>query len=236
MSYAPATIRAVRAYLLPRTGLSPAALGIVGDLAHARRASYHNGYDRIVSAGRTRATDYSIRTDRDWRGKTDAAAALDIGNFPRLRSLSVWLVQQARANKPYTSDIRELIYSPDGRTVLRWDRERGFRSLPRQGEADSSHLWHTHISWYRDSEPRGKVGLFRAYFEPQTVPAYSARISGRTMTYAVDCRELGEVSGLTVLVARRVSLCGHWRFRIVSGKYAGRYLPAWSTVTYTPLP
>lgn len=179
MTYAPRTIYDVRAYLQPRTGLSPSALGIVGDAAHARRASYHNGQDAITRYGRTAANDYSIRTARDREPYlTSAASALDIGRFARLRSLSLSLVAQARGGLPGTRDIREIIYTPDGIRVLRWDRERGVASLPRAGEADSSHLWHTHISWYRDSEARSKLAPFRHFFEPAAVTYWASEIAG----------------------------------------------------------
>jgi hypothetical protein len=178
MSYAPQTIYALRAYLQPKTKLSASALGIVGDAAHQRRASYHNGQDAISRYGRTSATDYSIRTSRDREPYlTNAASALDIGNFPKLRSLSMSLVAQARANAPGTRDIREIIYSPDGQRVLRWDRERGYSSMPRTGEADDSHLWHTHISWYRDSENRSKLAPFKRYFEPSTFNYWAPEIA-----------------------------------------------------------
>jgi hypothetical protein len=237
VSYTPGQLYELRKYLLPRTGLSSVSLGIVGDAAHQRRASYHNGWDAVLRYGRTAATDYSIRTARDRAlPRTFAAMALDIGNFSRLRSLSVHLVAQARRNAPGTSDMREIIYSPDGRTVWRWDRQRGYSSAPRTGEADSSHLWHTHISWYRDSEKRPKIAPFKAFFEPNDVPVYSARIGDRTMTYNALNVEVGEISGLTVITGRRISIGGKWRFKILSGKYAGRYLPATGTVTYTRLP
>ena len=178
MSYAPPTISAVRAYLMGKTSLSPSALGIVGDAAHQRRQSYHNGQDAITRYGRTAANDYSIRTPRDREPYlTNAASALDIGNFPKLRSLSMSLVAQARAGLPGTRDIREIIYSPDGRTVMRWDRERGQSSMPRSGEADNSHLWHTHISWYRDSETRSKLAPFKHYFEPVKVSLWGPEIA-----------------------------------------------------------
>jgi hypothetical protein len=164
MTYAPGTIAALRTELLRWTGLAPTSLGIVGDAAHAARASYHNGKDRILQYDRM-ATDYSVRTQRDKDGLTNAASALDIGNFARLREMSIWLVAEARNNAPGSSDMREIIYSPDGQTVLRWDRERGYQSAPRTGEADNSHLFHTHISWYRDSEFRTKIGLFARFFE-----------------------------------------------------------------------
>lgn len=157
MSYAPPTLLDLREYLTPITGLSAGNLGIVGDEAHRRRGvSYHLGRDHLIS------TAYSRQTARDRAGLTNAASAMDIGNYRGLRDLSIELVKACRANAPGTRDIREVIYSPDGRTVLRWDRQRGYASAPREGEADSSHLWHTHISWYRDSETRDKVGVFRA--------------------------------------------------------------------------
>lgn len=167
MTYAPGTLLALRTYLVPKTGLSLVSLGIVGDAAHARRASYHNGWDRVLAHHRTAATDYSIRTARDRAyPRTNAAMAIDIGNFRNLRQLSASIVEQARRNAPGTRDMREIIYSPDGRTVLRWDRERGFDSAPKTGEADNSHLYHTHISYYRDSERREKLTPFRRYFDP----------------------------------------------------------------------
>jgi hypothetical protein len=200
MSYAPGTIYEVRTYLQPRTGLSAASLGIVGDAAHQRRASYHNGQDAITRYGRTAANDYSIRTSRDREPYlTNAASALDIGNFSRngktLRNLSKSLVAQARTNAPGTRDMREIIFSPDGQRVLRWDRERGYTSFPREGEADDSHLWHTHISWYRDSERRSKLAPFQRYFDPDYWAAEIAddikRAYPTGYTVAAKLRNLG---------------------------------------------
>lgn len=156
MTYAPARLLELREFLKPITGLSAGNLGIVGDARHANGGtSYHLGKDQLTD------TAYSRRTARDKAGLTNAASAMDIGNFAGLRALSLSLVGLCRANAPGTDDIREVIYSPDGKTVLRWDRERGYSSAPKAGEADDSHLFHTHVSWYRDSEKRDKVGVFR---------------------------------------------------------------------------
>lgn len=167
MTFAPASIKGLAAYLVAQ-GFGNS--GIVGDAAHQARASYHNGQDAITAHGRTAANDYTIRTARDREPHlTDAASALDIGRGTRplgdLQALSRWFVDECRRNAPGTDDVREFIYSPDGSTVLRWDRERGFASAPQTGEADSSHLWHTHISFYRDSEAREKVTPWRGYFQ-----------------------------------------------------------------------
>lgn len=250
MSYAPSKLLALRDYLMPKTGLSPVSLGIVGDAAHQRRASYHNGQDAVDRYGRTAANDYTIRTPRDREPHlTNAASAIDIGRFTtakggavKLRHMSRWLVARARANTAGTRDMREIIYSPDGVTVLRWDRERGVSSLPRSGEADSSHLTHTHISWYRDSQLRDKVGIFKVYFEPSILtPVYKVRIDGRTQTYTRLGAELGEISGLTVQVGNRIMVNGRWLYPIVASgtggatKYKGRWISPTGETTFTRL-
>lgn len=164
MTFAPPSLLAVRAYLKPLTGLSSVELGITGDPAHAvKGTSYHLGKDQLTDDA------YSRRTARDRAGLSNAASALDIGMFARLREMSIWLVAQCRAGAPDTRDIREVIYSPDGRVVWRWDREWGVTSQPRTGEADSSHLTHTHVSWYRDSEFRDRTAVFRRFFEGDDV-------------------------------------------------------------------
>lgn len=160
MTYAPQSLMDARRYIVEHFGVSAAAVGIVGDAAH--RGGYHCGSDRTVSG------DYSVvESTRDRLGLTQAASALDIGMFTKtvggtrrdLKHFSRWLVDQCRAGTPDTADIREVIYSPDGRVVKRWDR------LGRRSSGDDSHLWHTHISYHRDSESRDKTGLFRRYIE-----------------------------------------------------------------------
>lgn len=156
MSYTPTTLAIARDYLHRKTGLSLAALGVVGDPAHGGEG-YHVGWDRLRSAyGRN---DYSVNQSPRDASPTDAAMALDIGSFPRLREMSIWIVKQCQAGTADSADIREVIYSPDGRVVKRFDR------LGRQSGGDDSHLWHTHISYFRDSEDRDKAALFRRFLE-----------------------------------------------------------------------
>lgn len=142
--------------------LDPAEVGIVPDPAH--RGGYHCGRDRVNPT-----RDYSvIESARDRTGLNSNACALDIGWFETrvagkshdLRSFSLWLVAQCRANAPDTTHIREIIYSPDGRIVKRFDR------LNRRSTGDRSHLTHTHLSFFRDSIAAGRdvcVTLFRRY-------------------------------------------------------------------------
>ncbi|MET7751803.1 hypothetical protein [Micromonospora sp. NPDC005367] len=170
MTRAPANLMAVRSLLLTHLNidkntvrdadLEPAEVGIVGDPNH--RGGYHCGSDRVVK------NDYSVvESSRDRNGLTLDAAALDVGQFRvasggrthDLRSFSTWCVQQCTAGAADTRDLREIIYSPDGRVVRRWDR------LGRRSSGDNSHLWHTHFSFFRDSIKAGRdqTPLFRRY-------------------------------------------------------------------------
>lgn len=160
MTYAPAPLRALATYWVAQGGVN---LGVVGDVAHQRKgASYHLGESSLVPLA------YSRVLPRDRAGLTEAASAIDLGklrgSFAPLRTFSRWLVVRCQKGVGGTQDIREIIYTADGESVLRYDRERGFDSVPRPGEADGSHLWHTHISFYRDSEKRPKADLFRPFF------------------------------------------------------------------------
>ncbi|QOC91169.1 hypothetical protein [Micromonospora craniellae] len=170
MTRAPANLMAVRSLLLKHLNrdpnrvrdedLEPNEVGIVGDANH--RGGYHCGSDRVVS------NDYSVvESPRDRNGLTLDAAALDVGMFRvssrgrthDLFTFSTWCVAQCVANTADTRDIREIIYSPDGKVVRRWDR------LGRRSTGDRSHLWHTHFSFFRDSikAGRGQTPLFRRY-------------------------------------------------------------------------
>lgn len=162
MTFAPPTIKAVRAVLKGEDAdLDDTELGIVGGPSHVRQGtSYHLGADQLIMS----KNPYSARTARDRAGLSNAASALDIDDdLDELRPLSVWLVDQCRAMAKDTFDIREIIYSPDGVNVFRWDRERGVTSAP-VPDSDLSHRTHTHISWYRDSEFRDKTAVFKRFF------------------------------------------------------------------------
>jgi hypothetical protein len=156
-------------YLDPHPGstvpndLDPAEVGIVGGPAHvATGTSYHLGRDDLKLSERP----YSVyQSPRDRRGLDNHASAIDIGQFRvrvrgkaySLRHFNRWLVGLCQADHPDTKDIREVIYSLNGRTVRRWDR------LGKSTTGDDSHLWHTHISEFRDASGDRMVSLVRHY-------------------------------------------------------------------------
>lgn len=166
-TYAPQRLLDLRHYLQPITGLPDKDLGIVGDEDH--HGGYHHGWSMRAGDG-----DYSWdESTRDWNSaRTEAASGFDLGMFSRLRELSVWLVNECKAGAPDTQDFREIIYSPDGVTVKRWDRM-GVRTT-----GDSSHLTHTHCSFFRDAEKNDKTAVFRRFFEGIDVSTVSDEVWG----------------------------------------------------------
>lgn len=210
MSFAPLSLRELAAYWNDQGGT---VLGIVGDAGHTH--GYHIGKDRIYdgSGPGSGANDYSVKLARDKAGLTNAAAAIDLGrldgSLANLRTFSVWLVDQATRNRTAYRDVREIIYSPDGKTVWRFDGQDG-RTRTGPGQGDDTHLTHTHISWYRDSENRLKIPLIAPYFEGGAdVPVLSAYIPGQVATVKPTANVRTEPK-LNATIIRVVSLAEGW--------------------------
>lgn len=164
MTFAPASLRSLGSFYEAQGGVN---LGIVGNTAHT--TGYHLGRDRIYdgSGPGTGDNDYSVQLARDKAGLTDAASAIDLGringSLTELRAFSRWLVAQCQASATFRRDIREIIYTPDGATVQRYSGVDN-KIHTGAGNGDSSHLTHTHISYYRDSQDRDKIAQFALYF------------------------------------------------------------------------
>lgn len=165
MSYAPQELLLLREYLHDQTGLPYAALGIVGDSAHTY--GYHLGEDRLGP------NDYSAKMARDVTGLSNAASAIDIGDFSRLRQLTAWMVAGARENR--RPDTREIIGPGAAGRAYRWARENGWAANIRP--SGDSHEFHTHESFFRDSEERDKIQFFRGFFEGDDVGDVYYRVS-----------------------------------------------------------
>lgn len=163
MTFAPVTLRRLGNYWTDQGGVN---LGVVGDANHT--AGYHLGKDRIYAPSGLGGGDYSVQLERDKRGLSDAASAIDLGrmqgSLSQLYRFSSWLVEQCQAGAPGTRDVREVIYSPDGKRVQRYSGvDQQIHTGP--GNGDASHIGHTHVSYFRDSERRDKVAVFAPYFE-----------------------------------------------------------------------
>jgi len=182
VSVAPQRLSELQTFLKAKTGLKAVSIGIVGNSKH--KSGYHLGRDRIFKHGGQGDEFIAGDWSSDVCSSDLAASAMDIGSFKGFRRMSKFIVGEARAGAPDTRDIREIIYSPDGKKVLRWDRERGVASKPKEGEADDSHLTHTHVSWYRDSQKNDKTGVFRRFFDggPPTALKKQPKKSGQKST------------------------------------------------------
>lgn len=174
-------------------------LGVVGDTKHATKGtSYHLGRAQLLP------TAYSIELSRDAKGLSEAASAIDLGRLngklANLRVFSKWLVARCMADPGVRKDIREIIYSPDGKKVQRYSGvDNKVHTGPGQG--DDSHLTHTHISFYRDSETRDKVGLFEPFFAVawgDDVPDDIRAIEPKPTKVAAAIREFGHSPGSAI--------------------------------------
>lgn len=143
--YAPASIQGVfdrLCELRPRVGWELA--GIVGNVAH--KYGYHRARAVLPSS------DYSVELPRDQRGPEWAAAALDIKppDLTHQIRLTRRLARATRTKDPHLFRVvREWYGSLDGVKVAGYDLAVGAVSL-----SDDSHLWHVHISFYRENLAR----------------------------------------------------------------------------------
>ena len=201
MSHAPESLEQLGRYWSRQGGRM---LGIVGNTAHT--VGYHLGRDRIYDAGGPGLgdQDYSVQRPRDKEGLTNAASAIDLGRIDgelrKLQRFSRWLVEQCLLKKPGTQDIREVIYSPDGQLVLRFSQpDDAIYTGP--GNGDSGHRTHTHISYFRDSEDRDKVAVFRPYFDapaPDATPFDQADVDAAIAAALGADHHAAEIAALTL--------------------------------------
>lgn len=218
MTTAPAGLLEARRLLLDHldmhpgpvhSDLDPAEVGIVGDADHL--GGYHCGSDRVRRNASGVITDYSvIESNRDRAGLDLDAAGFDIGYFRVITSrgtfdlydMNVWLVAECERGGPFTQDIREVIYSPDGVTVKRWDR------LGRRTTGDSSHKTHTHTSEFRDANGRNMKALMERWLvhiglledavtqpDPFQNPSKYASADGKTRTQDQKLHDLTQGLG-----------------------------------------
>lgn len=127
----------------------------------ANKPGYHNSRENLLAQGRSR--DYSLQAPADRRGNPEASAGIDItfGSEAELvtmhRRLRKACTPDAAGNyDPRIEGVREFIGTLDGQRVSGYNRySTGTGSRARvgwvaTGYADSSHLWHEHISVFRD--------------------------------------------------------------------------------------
>ena len=144
---------------------------------HRRHGPRREGRQLPPRQGRADRRRVSIQNARDKAGLTKrlrrSTSELN-GSLVNLRAFSAWLVARCLADPAARHDVREIIYSPEGKTVQRYSGiDNKIHTGP--GNGDLTHRTHTHISFFRDSEQRDKVFLFQPFFQvgwgPDVSPA-----------------------------------------------------------------
>jgi hypothetical protein len=184
VTIAPDDLKAVQLYVHNVTGQDWNSLGIIH--TQPQGGGYHEGQDLLAVANRAPGpsyanSDYSYADARavssngvgrdlangtTLAGVPNAGSAFDLGHgFNNPLGFNRWIVGKCQGHDPRTRDIREVIYTLDGRTVHRWD------ATGRQDDwGDSTHLSHTHFSFFRDSHGRRDkddnfMGLLKEWFQ-----------------------------------------------------------------------
>lgn len=162
MSYAPLTISALAAAWVKFGGANG---GIVGDKNHT--GGYHLGKDRIFSSTGKGWNDYSVQYQRDKAGLTNASAGFDLSwptsNKTTLQHFSRWLVERCKTDARYRKLFREIIYSPNGQLPIHRYSGVDNKVYTGPGSGDNTHLWHTHVSFWRDTESLAKAWIIDEY-------------------------------------------------------------------------
>lgn len=226
MTFNPQTLLDLQAFWRTQGGRS---LGIKGDAAHTW--GYHLGRNRIFTIPPGRGDrDPSVRHPRDRAGLTNAASAIDLGrlggSIPRLRGFSSWLVTQCRNGAPGTDDIAEIIWTDTAEVTWYYSSSGGRRvhRLPPDSRAAQTHQGHTHISFYRDSEARDKVSLFRPFFdeeEEDSMPTITTYIAGHSAILRAGAR-VRDAAATTGSLLRTVPPGGSEPWPAVVGWVTGR--------------
>lgn len=131
-----------------------------GGIANPRSPGYHTSREDLLKQGRS--GDYSIQAPADKRGNAKNAAGIDITlSDAEMKTVSGRLRKACTPDAdgnydPRIECVREFIGTIDGRNVSGYNRyasgsaSRSTTGWKASGFGDSSHLWHVHISIFRD--------------------------------------------------------------------------------------
>lgn len=119
--------------------------GIVGDASHTY--GYHCSRNRIAAHGGLHS-DYSvIDSPRDRAGNPANASAIDMKFSPAdMRLVTGRLLTAGKAKDPRLHAMRSCFGTLDGLTVTGWS----MLSNKYVTSSDKTHLWHIHVSIFRD--------------------------------------------------------------------------------------
>lgn len=171
MSTTPASTAAA-AHLIAAGALAAGYTALHSIRAARGPHGYHAGRAEIYGPTGSGDRDYSVRKPRDKAGLSNASSALDItmrgpGSREHQRAFTAYLVAAAAAGR---ADLVEVL-GPDaqGRATWwgvddGWQPKLGWTIGGKWVPVDASHEWHTHISFYRDTELGDRASMFAGFF------------------------------------------------------------------------
>lgn len=141
--FAPPTLAALGEGARRAFGLPAVNIGIKGDESHTYGG--HRSRAWIYESG-DGADDYTVQLPLDQGGNADWLAALDItlGTPERMKLVTGRVIDALKRHDPRLAAVREVFGTLDGRNVAGWDAAHN-----RTTTADTSHLWHLHLTIYR---------------------------------------------------------------------------------------
>jgi hypothetical protein len=143
--YGPAAMYAIYP-LVDKVIPSMEVSGIVGDTNHG--SGYHRSRNGLKAQGKT--GDYSIQLPADRRGDGNACTAIDLKFSAKdMKLVSARLMVAFKADEDRIEPCREFFGTINGSSVTGWNRAVTGRPVG-YVTSDASHLWHVHISVFRD--------------------------------------------------------------------------------------
>lgn len=144
---------------------------------------FHAGKAEIFGPGGDGLRDYSVRAKRNRAGLSNASSAMDVTirgpqNLKRQREFTAFMVAEAKAGR---ADLFEIIGPNAEGKAAYWSKKNGWNEVlgwqTKKGwvPVDPSHTWHTHFSFWRDTEFSDRAAMFRPLWpQVQGVPAEHA--------------------------------------------------------------
>lgn len=165
-----------------RPDLGGALSGIVGDSAHTY--GYHRARNRLPRS------DYSVQLSEDRLGNGEAACGIDMSfSDSKMRLYTGRLRTAADRNDPRIRFLREFYGTLDSRNVYGRTHNGSRDSTWERSNADSTHLWHIHISILRQysndqAKMRGLLDVLLGKLLTNTTPLPATTPGGNEMWFA----------------------------------------------------
>lgn len=208
--------------------------------AYVRKPGFHASVEDNLASW---PSNYSIREEINRRAPRTVTRALDLTlSDADMRKLTKRLADAAAADDPRLAGLREFFGTLDGRTVYGLAR-RGPGTPWYAASADSSHLWHIHLSFFTPYADNwavltGLASVLRGEslddYLGGTMAERNLAEYGDSGTWVGFFQRYLAAAGAKVTVDNRygdeTTAAAKWWFTTIAkgtGSYSGRYISSW---------